>query len=85
MGPSASWRCSAARRALARCIGSLFELKDAPAGPDVDLRSDRAGDGEVAMDPNGPRQGMVVYSAIYGPEAPAFDSSWKPGDFEKVG
>jgi hypothetical protein len=25
-----------------------------------------------------------VYFRIYGPQPPAFDGSWKPGDFEEV-
>ncbi len=29
-----------------------------------------------------PGKGWFVYFRIYGPEAPAFDGSWKPGDFE---
>jgi hypothetical protein len=29
-------------------------------------------------------KGWFVYFRIYGPEQPAFDSSWKPGDFEEV-
>lgn len=29
-------------------------------------------------------KGWFVYFRIYGPEAPAFDGSWKPGDFERV-
>jgi len=31
-----------------------------------------------------PGKGWFVYFRIYGPRAPAFDGSWKPGDFEKV-
>jgi hypothetical protein len=27
-------------------------------------------------------KGWFVYFRIYGPEQPAFDGSWKPGDFE---
>jgi hypothetical protein len=29
-----------------------------------------------------PGKGWFVYFRIYGPEGPAFDGSWKPGDFE---
>jgi hypothetical protein len=29
-------------------------------------------------------KGWFTYFRIYGPEAPAFDGSWKPGDFEEV-
>jgi hypothetical protein len=29
-----------------------------------------------------PDQGWFTYFRIYGPEEPAFDGSWKPGDFE---
>jgi hypothetical protein len=31
-----------------------------------------------------PGKGWFVYFRIYGPEGPAFDKSWKPGDFEEV-
>ena len=30
-----------------------------------------------------PGKGWFTYFRIYGPEAPAFDKSWKPGDFEE--
>jgi hypothetical protein len=67
-------------------LRSLFELKDAPAGKDVVLRF---GPTEPATEPSQwiktiPGKGWFVYFRIYGPEAPAFDGSWKPGDFEKV-
>jgi hypothetical protein len=31
-----------------------------------------------------PGKGWFVYFRIYGPEAAAFDKTWKPGDFEVV-
>jgi hypothetical protein len=31
-----------------------------------------------------PGKGWFVYFRIYGPEAAAFDGSWKPGDFERI-
>ena len=31
-----------------------------------------------------PNVGWFTYFRIYGPEAPAFNGSWKPGDFEEV-
>jgi hypothetical protein len=31
-----------------------------------------------------PGRGWFAYFRIYGAEAPAFDGSWKPGDFEEV-
>ena len=31
-----------------------------------------------------PGKGWFVYFRIYGPEKPAFDGTWKPGDFELV-
>ena len=34
------------------------------------------------MDQDDPGQGLVRVLRIYGPEGPAFDGSWKPGDFE---
>jgi hypothetical protein len=32
-----------------------------------------------------PGKGWFSYFRIYGPEKPAFDGSWKPGDFEPIG
>ena len=29
-----------------------------------------------------PGKGWFAYLRLYGPELPAFDGSWKPGDFE---
>ena len=31
-----------------------------------------------------PGKGWFTYFRIYGPEAAAFDGSWKPADFEEV-
>ena len=31
-----------------------------------------------------PRKGWFVYLRVYGPKDPAFDGSWKPGDFQEV-
>jgi len=31
-----------------------------------------------------PNKGWFTYFRIYGPEGPAFDGTWKPGDFEEV-
>ncbi len=31
-----------------------------------------------------PNKGWFTYFRIYGPEGPAFDGNWKPGDFEEV-
>jgi hypothetical protein len=31
-----------------------------------------------------PGKGWFVYFRIYGPQKPAFDGSWKPGDFEEI-
>jgi hypothetical protein len=31
-----------------------------------------------------PGKGWFAYFRIYGPEAPAFDGAWKPGNFEEV-
>jgi len=67
-------------------LRSLFELKDIPATGTVDL----------FFGPTPPKgqearwirtiagRGWFTYFRIYGPEGPAFDRSWKPGDFEEV-
>lgn len=70
-------------------LRSMFELKEASA----------AGSGSVTLwfGPNPPPpaeqgrwikttpgKGWFAYFRIYGPEAPAFDGTWKPGDFEEA-
>ncbi len=66
-------------------LRSMFELKDAK-GAAVDLYfGPKAPAGhESQWIQTSPGRGWFVYFRIYGPEAPAFDGSWKPGDFEEV-
>jgi hypothetical protein len=68
-------------------LRSLFELKDAGDASPADLYF-----GPTA--PSGqerrwirtlPERGWFAYFRIYGPQGPAFDGSWKPGDFESLG
>lgn len=66
-------------------LRSQFELKDV-TGASVDLYfgpSAPAGH-EAHWIQTLPSKGWFVYFRIYGPEAPAFSGSWKPGDFEEV-
>jgi hypothetical protein len=67
-------------------LRSLFELKSAPPGTDIDLRF---GPTEPATAKEQwiktiPGRGWFVYFRIYGPEEPAFNGSWKPTDFVEV-
>jgi hypothetical protein len=67
-------------------LRSLFELKDV-TGSSVDLHFGPLpprGKEHLWVETNAGK-GWFVYFRIYGPEAPAFDGSWKPGDFEKIG
>ena len=63
----------------------LFELKG-KTGSSVDLyfgpTAPAGHEGEWIK--TIPGKGWFVYFRIYGPETPAFDGSWKPGDFELV-
>ncbi|MGY4253525.1 hypothetical protein ACVI1L_000593 [Bradyrhizobium sp. USDA 4516] len=67
-------------------LRSMFELKDikgsAPAqlyfGPDAPTGH------EAHWIKTQPGKGWFAYIRIYGPEAAAFDKSWKPGDFTEV-
>ncbi len=52
------------------------ELRFGPAKPDGD---------DSAWIQTLPDRGWFAYMRIYGPEQPAFDGSWKPGDFEAAG
>lgn len=66
-------------------LRSLTELKGL-SGNSVDLyfgSSAPAGKENVWIKTI-PNKGWFSYFRIYGPEAPAFNGSWKPGDFEEV-
>lgn len=67
-------------------LRSLFELQDVPKTGATDLYfGPQAPAGqEGRWIKTIPGQGWFVYFHIYGPEQPAFDGSWKPGDFEEV-
>ncbi len=67
-------------------LRSLFELADADAGRPVDLYfgphpPDAGADRWIKTIPG---KGWFVYFRIYGPEGPAFDSSWRLPDFMKA-
>jgi len=66
-------------------LRSLFELKDL-TGTSADLffgpTPPRGQEGRWIK--TLPGRGWFAYFRIYGPQAPAFDGSWKPGDFEEV-
>jgi hypothetical protein len=67
----------------------MFELNGAAPGKDeLHLGPSEPGTEKThwikTIPGKGPGKGWFVYFRIYGPEAPAFDGSWKPGDFERV-
>lgn len=66
-------------------LRSMFELKN-KTGASVDLYfGPKAPAGkEDAWIQTTPNKGWFTYFRIYGPETPAFDGTWKPGDFEEV-
>ena len=67
-------------------LRSLFELKDVKGGDPVDLYfgpTAPAGQ-EGRWIKTAPGRGWFAYIRIYGPEAPAFDGSWKPADFVEL-
>jgi len=66
-------------------LRSMFELKDV-GGEFAELRFGPTPplDGERAWIKTIPGKGWFVYFRIYGPQAAAFDGSWKPGDFETI-
>ncbi|HMG34627.1 MAG TPA: DUF1214 domain-containing protein, partial [Blastocatellia bacterium] len=67
-------------------LRSLVELKDVPRTGSTDLYfgpTPPAGKEGQWIKTN-PGQGWFSYIRLYGPEGPAFDGSWKPGDFEEV-
>jgi hypothetical protein len=67
-------------------LRSLFELKDVSKTQPTELYfgpTAPAGH-ENQWIKTAPGRGWFAYIRIYGPEAAAFDGSWKPGDFEEV-
>jgi hypothetical protein len=64
-------------------LRSMFELKDA-TGRSADLFfGPTPPEGQASRwIQTLPGKGWFVYFRIYGPDGPAFDGSWKPGDFE---
>jgi hypothetical protein len=67
-------------------LRSLFELKDTGDAKSIDLyfgpKAPAGQEGRWIQ--TIPGKGWFAYFRIYGPEGPAFDGSWKPGDFEEV-
>jgi hypothetical protein len=67
-------------------LRSLFELKDTGGARSIDLYfGPEAPTGqEGRWIQTLPGKGWFSYFRIYGPDGPAFDGSWKAGDFEKL-
>jgi hypothetical protein len=67
-------------------LRSLFELKGKGGSGSLDLyfgpKAPAGHEGEWIQ--TIPGKGWFTYFRIYGPEAAAFDGSWKPGDFEEI-
>jgi hypothetical protein len=67
-------------------LRSLFELKDLGDAKSVDLyfgpKAPAGQEGRWIQ--TLPGKGWFTYFPVYGPQGPAFDGSWKPGDFEEV-
>ncbi|WP_291144194.1 DUF1254 domain-containing protein [Flavobacterium sp. UBA7680] len=67
-------------------LRSLFELKDKIGGKSIDLyfgpKAPAGKEGQWIK--TLPNRGWFAYIRIYGPEAGAFNGSWKPGDFEEL-
>ncbi len=67
-------------------LRSMFELKDVSTTQPTELYfGPTAPEGhEGQWIKTTPGRGWFAYFRIYGPEQPAFDGSWRPGDFEVV-
>jgi hypothetical protein len=67
-------------------LRSMYELKNVSTTQPTELYfgpAAPAGKENLWIKTN-PGKGWFTYFRIYGPEQPAFDGSWKPGDFEEV-
>ena len=68
-------------------LRSLFEVAKGKGGPgslDLDFGPKAPAGHEGEWIQTIPGKGWFTYFRIYGPEAAAFDGSWKPGDFEEI-
>ncbi|HXO67877.1 MAG TPA: DUF1254 domain-containing protein [Bradyrhizobium sp.] len=66
-------------------LRSLFELKNVTgATADLYFGPNAPAGKESQWIKTAPGKGWFTYFRIYGPEAAAFNGSWKPGDFEEV-
>jgi hypothetical protein len=67
-------------------LRSLFELRNLGDAKSVDLYfGPKAPAGqEGRWIKTVPGKGWFTYFRVYGPEGPAFDGTWKPGDFDEV-
>ena len=66
-------------------LRSLFELKNVyGVAADLFFGPTPPRGGEDRWIQTLPGKGWFAYFRIYGPEAPAFDGTWKPGDFELI-
>ena len=67
-------------------LRSMFELKNVSATQPTELYfGPQAPSGkDNVWIKTSPGKGWFAYFRIYGPEGPAFDGSWEPGDFEAV-
>ena len=68
-------------------LRSMFELKDTAQGSapvELYFGPTAPAGKEKQWIQTIPGKGWFAYFRIYGPQAPAFDGTWKPGDFEEV-
>jgi hypothetical protein len=67
-------------------LRSLVELKDVATKGATDLYfgPNAPAGKEGRWIKTTPGKGWFAYLRLYGPEAPAFDGSWKPSDFEQI-
>jgi hypothetical protein len=68
-------------------LRSLFELRDLKDTGSVELHFSPTPPTHGDSSPwikTVPSRGWFAYIRIYGPERPAFDGSWKPGEFEEI-
>lgn len=66
-------------------LSSLFGIaQDANGSVDLHFGPQPPAGDEMRSIKTNPDNGWFVYFRLYGPEAPAFDGSWRPGDFTPI-
>jgi hypothetical protein len=78
----ASSRCQIQTNQDKSALRSMFEFKDTTSDAVLHFGPNAPAGNKSQWIKTIPGKGWFVYLRLYGPEKPAFDRTWRPGDFE---